>query len=110
MGTEWIDSTRWKWTKPRTNRMLPTPIIIILGITYSVKGVTIAPHHEGEVPQNMTWYQAAPGDWICVCASSHGVSQPQYHRHCGSCLDPCALHFHVETGFGADLTDTDYVA
>merc|ERR1712002_278571 len=41
---------------------------------------------------------STPGSSQCACASSVGStpSNPTYTRLCGSCFDPCALHFHVD--------------
>jgi len=45
---------------------------------------------------------AVPGVPLCACVSTvptvaKGASTyPKYMRMCGTCFDPCALHFHVE--------------
>merc|ERR1712112_620603 len=41
---------------------------------------------------------STPGSSQCACVSSVGStpSNPSYTRLCGSCFDPCALHFHVD--------------
>merc|ERR1719154_811106 len=44
---------------------------------------------------------AVPGVSLCACVSTvptlvKGAIYPKYMRMCGTCFDPCALHFHVE--------------
>jgi len=46
---------------------------------------------------------ATPGVSLCACVSTVSAigvkgseSYPKYVRMCGTCFDPCALHFHVE--------------
>merc|ERR1711971_1474703 len=47
-------------------------------------------------PGDMVCEGAEPGERICVCVTNIGPPGSGYHRHCGTCHDPCALHFHME--------------
>merc|ERR1712032_89803 len=55
-------------------------------------------------PDDMVCEGAEPGERICVCVTNIGPAGSGYHRHCGTCHDPCALHFHMEE------PDEDFVA
>merc|ERR1711934_470327 len=55
-------------------------------------------------PDDMVCDGAEPDERICVCVSNIGPPGSGYHRHCGTCHDPCALHFHMEE------PDEDFVA